>query len=372
MEADGLPCEALAVGNSSYCTRHVAQCKGITHSGMSCTSVNIISRDVPYCRHHISQAPKSRYAEPIRQRAFNVIEEKGFPDSVQCTAITKKGKQCKGKPVRNYSVCKDHLTNDSAMISSSSASNVASSSAPAVPPEPSSDAAVGVPVLVSKEPAPNSDKHQVDSASTANDAVMPPYPKVAVAHLPSSESASQKVGSEVDSDDFEVIDDDESESDDASPAVDSNVVWDNMDEMEEPDFLQHMREVYEVNEPDEDEKFLMAHDSLAEDPSVVSESAQQPSNEPVAELKWTPTAQWTWNMSLEERWAVLNQVAAVERLFLGWLEQSVKAEVHVARRDYHEAKVKAASQIYEGKEVIGGTIVSLYIFHLQPAHHGCN
>jgi len=39
------------------------------------------------------------------------------------------------------------------------------------------------------------------------------------------------------------------------------------------------------------------------------------------------------------------------------LDEKLKDELNVARREHHEAKIRANTKVYENKTIIGGTIV---------------
>ena len=62
-------------------------------------------------------------------------------------------------------------------------------------------------------------------------------------------------------------------------------------------------------------------------------------------------------MSLEERWMQAKLIEQKYKSLLAKLNNKRNTEIEIAREEYHKAKVRAKSEVYEKKAVIGGTIV---------------
>ena len=127
--------------------------------------------------------------------------------------------------------------------------------------------------------------------------------------------------------------------------------------IEESDNLQHMQEVYGFEELDDEE--LNAEELNAEE--CEREDISQTSSEESIKVKvlsaMLPPDKWTWEMSLEDRWY---QCKLLEKTFnssLSKLNELQNLKIKVLRKNHHEAKIKAKTRVYEGKSVIGGTIV---------------
>lgn len=67
--------------------------------------------------------------------------------------------------------------------------------------------------------------------------------------------------------------------------------------------------------------------------------------------------QWNWEMSMDERWEAIYNLVSGEREFLHVVTKFLNRAIVKTRDDYRDAKVKANSAVYNGMEVIGGTIV---------------
>ncbi|DBA01642.1 TPA: hypothetical protein N0F65_010293 [Lagenidium giganteum] len=132
---------------------------------------------------------------------------------------------------------------------------------------------------------------------------------------------------------------------------------DNADEIEESEYLQHLREVYEVEaaQHDDDDDYVENYEREmeADGPCPVSAEA----NVIVADaLGAIEPKEWTWDLGLSARWQlimnVLQRWASLGREVL----DVIREQSNERRQQLHVARVRAKSKAYEGKAVIGGTL----------------
>ena len=139
--------------------------------------------------------------------------------------------------------------------------------------------------------------------------------------------------------------------------------YDNIDEVEEAEGLQHLWEVFDVDEgPVADNK----SDNGLEDLDVLvppqggdSDSGHtKTANTGQAdnELPADP-AEWTWEMPLEDRWGACQEVMHHQIDLLQKVPETVKQHLPIRRKQLQEATVRANAKVYENKTVSGGTVV---------------
>jgi hypothetical protein len=136
-----------------------------------------------------------------------------------------------------------------------------------------------------------------------------------------------------------------SDSDEEGFCPDRERITDNPDEIEESEHLQHLKEVYQVED-------FGSEDEFEEEEEVEVEAGETDGTTYVS--PW----EWHWGMSLEERWAAIYGFLEAEKEFLSHvLARVLSREIASTRRKYRIAKLKANSSVYDRAEVIGGTIV---------------
>lgn len=257
----------------------------------------------------------------------NVTLETGV-DSSGCLGKTKKKKPCKGNPLPGYSYCRDHMENygpDSKTLISSS-----------------------------KDPFNNWHdlKRDIDSSISDN------MPKNVTADLGASinqidfplnsiNAEIEKISSEqADSDAFSASLND-FEEDDVVEVNFDKVVADNPDEVEENDCLQHMRDVFEFDEVDSEEECEESEEIQVEDQKF----------DYGKEIVYDSPEKWSWSISYTDRWNIIQRILDLDRFLIILLTQMLSKEMKHARENYKREKIKANSTVYEGKALIGGTIV---------------
>ncbi|KAJ3408103.1 hypothetical protein HDV05_005146 [Chytridiales sp. JEL 0842] len=344
LETDGWPCESFCVvPDMNYCERHKPQqCRGLTKRGNACQSFSVVSRDRPYCYNHIDQAPPLQPPSFHRRLGGSAAKQQeeeedffGAGSTRRCLALTTKGKPCKGTPMPNADLCFNHKNYKLDTVSSTTLQNTL-----AVPDN------ARTPSLVIKE-------YPTDFELVPPTHIFEPPQNPTLPPALDDTSTVQVDVSGWDTDtELTTFDVD---------AVDRLGGWDNVDELEEPEHLQHIRDVYGIDDLEEDEAFLEAQEGLFEaaekEEEVKKAKEEGPTMESFEELRWVSCSEWSWGMGLKERWAVVQRVADFYVALNGWLERQLKESIRVERVKYHDEKVKASSRVYEGKEVIGGTIV---------------
>jgi replication-associated recombination protein RarA len=294
-------CDNLAVGDSDYCEMHtLSSCRATTSKGRPCKK-RAISRELGFCRDHIP------LAEPVQVQ-----------DDTFCAALTKKGNPCTREKIRGSDFCPDH----------SQARNVKRRH---VTPKVQGSESKEVFELLAKENY--SKATEVVSAESK-------VADVEEAQNGSEKNQSQGCDSNVSDDGFETCDELE--------IAEEKLHIDNVDEIEESEHLQHMRDVYMFEEPED------AYMKPDMDEDIVEESLS-PSEE--VSREWIPVTLWDWNISIEERWKLIRLLVELEEKMMNVVNKVMAKHSLVAQRQYHDAQVKANSEVYEGKEVIAGTIV---------------
>ena len=126
--------------------------------------------------------------------------------------------------------------------------------------------------------------------------------------------------------------------------------YDNPDEVEEADNIQHLREVYDFEGISEDDSSSEA--GQAEEEVPISAEMDDPNLPYLLDSK-----HWTWELTPEQRWAACESLMARQRDLLLQLIDKIKYQTYFKRKRLHEAEVRASARVYENKSVIGGTIV---------------
>ena len=147
--------------------------------------------------------------------------------------------------------------------------------------------------------------------------------------------------------------------------------YDNPDEVEEADGLQHLREIFEVEDGEEAHVKGPFEKDFEEQLPDVKEfapsgnkdiSANESSGERAASRE---PVEWSWDMPLRDRWEAFEDFMLSHRLQLEAVLRHVRERLPIARKQLQEATVRASAKVYENKSVIGGTIVGC-IARLEP------
>jgi hypothetical protein len=125
------------------------------------------------------------------------------------------------------------------------------------------------------------------------------------------------------------------------------LIVDNPDELEENDCMQHMRDVFEVVESESDDEF---EDKKHGEPEKLE--LQVP-----ADIRYISSYLWSWDLSYAERWVIIQRMLDLDKYLIALIDKMLSKELKHSRESYKREKIKANSSVYEGKELIGGTIV---------------
>ncbi|OQR96792.1 hypothetical protein THRCLA_21982 [Thraustotheca clavata] len=324
-------CSNRPIEGSDYCSDHQrVSCQGKNKKGQRCKAkVNNINR--PYCRAHLSQYVElkaQRQTQPSKSVADSTESEDNDPNDgkyTSCIAKTRRGKLCKAKfSPQDLPYCQDHKP---------------SAHAKQCPQD------VSTTENLSK---PREDEEAFDQESERSRETIPLQASVVENNANVAEVGHQQTGGEKSSTASDA-DSDEFSDDMYEDAVCDHVIYDNNDEMEESEHLQHLRDVFGDYEYQADENQT----------SNTVEETKCDINEDISELshKGKPPSQWSWSMQLSQRLQELTYLEAYFRAILSLWMKNLARDIEIAQQKFYEAEVKAKSRVYEGKAIIGGTIV---------------
>ena len=318
---EGFTCTELSTNNTRFCEEHSKPvCSHVFPDGRVCPKY-AACRGISYCDDH---KPKPK----------PVTEFKDFTVRT-CQALTsKKKKPCKSKPMDGFEYCRDHAEKYKATPVKGQKNNenvwdmVTDEISTSVPVEQVAN-------FHQTEVLPSKEKLQEE-----NDFLK----KQEEALVLEKKDEIKEVDSE-NADESEIAECEGPLPDEVDVKPDDEEYY----YFEEDDQLQHCRDVHviedrEVEEKsDEEDSSTAAHDELGD--STAQDNVE------------VPVSQWTWEMSLEERWMQAKLLEQKYKSLLAKLNDKRNTEIEIAREEYHKAKVRAKSEVYEKKAVIGGTIV---------------
>ncbi|KAJ3141908.1 hypothetical protein HK100_005562, partial [Physocladia obscura] len=317
-------CPNLALVDLFYCEEHQQTvCTGKTKRGGQCFQ-NAIAKDIPFC-------PQHRESIMTWQPTVKVIEEIEEYRSPICRSITSKKKPCKGMALKGKLFCKDHFKR---VVQ-------ASSNEPGWLILNSDFGALNATQSIFSPPAePHENVVALSMMDVDFEDVVTPTTNTEI---------EVKIGIELTTINSER---DEQILEDEIPEFDEYDILetDNFDEMEIPDHLQHLRDIYT-----RDEGLLQDDDESQENFEDMPEKAE---NLDVPSSRYYLGAHnWVWEMTLDERWdaaqSVMDLIAMLKHIF----DKMFLQEIEKSRKEFHYAEIRARSKVYEGKSVIGGTIV---------------
>ncbi|KAG1712488.1 hypothetical protein DVH05_000232 [Phytophthora capsici] len=295
---DGM-CREVAEVDKSFCKAHIEElfCKWKSVEGKSCEEIATAGQ---YCGSH--------HAESLAEAARTAQKSTG-----KCEALTKKGKPCKGKPLPASNFCGDHAARNRLPVAQTPG--------------------LTLPKFEVHDEANKSVDQKEASGSPLND--QPPQSDLD----PSSIKESVKGEADAQDDDVWSLDSDVEDFEDA-------VQYDNEDEVEESEHLQHMRDVYEVG------------DDEIDDESEVEEEVEDEEKAPWAapDQQLVRSSEWHWDMTLEQRWNALFSVLDLWNDVNSSLQKAFGNHIGDLKTELQREILRANSRVYEGKSVIGGTI----------------
>ncbi|KAJ9438061.1 Helicase required for RNAi-mediated heterochromatin assembly 1 [Diplonema papillatum] len=290
-------CNAQCLSGTDYCADHQqVACRGRTRKGKPCKGQGISVRD-PFCPEHA----KSVSLQLKGPSARDPLLVPGV-----CVGLTTKGRPCKSFVAKDSRFCRDH------------AQQALDSTTQAPVPECKTDPPDQSPPNGS-DSVPQVDAPKPDDAS------------------PSCEDGAQNTRQPSVA---------SSGCDDAHEP-DTCFFGDNQDEViiddieDEPETMAHLKDVHEVSD----------------NSSVASSQSEDNLAFTRDELPYIQPLKWSFGMSKEDRWkAVFGFIREHERVVAEKLE-TLQKETMRAREELRLARVRARMKSYEGKAIVGGTIV---------------
>lgn len=338
-------CMNLALPDSSYCEIHSKKnCRGITKSGRACKGRAISLRN-PCCSAHANQNPQRNVDTSMGDNfTINSTAEKSASDFVRCKAKNAKGKPCGTPSLPEKSYCSTHLERSSTISGKTiwepcSMSEIVPN-VEAVSTQPiSSD--------VNDVGDTNADATQDISASQWSR-------RAKAAREAIIESIHDSSSEHGDCESFDV----ESSSSGSSRDFDVDRVnigdEEEFEESEESEHLQHLREVDEVQNGEQRDSNGSDGDLKGEDDGDLE--AISLNNSDFAS-EFVPVTEWNWDMSVCTRWSCVRALLEKWAPTCQSIFQLFRIRVANLKKELRLEKIKAKVKAYEGKSVIGGTII---------------
>ncbi|GKY97164.1 hypothetical protein MPSEU_000674800 [Mayamaea pseudoterrestris] len=318
-------CPRLSDTEKNYCSEHlVLKCLALTKKKKPCQG-KAISALVPFCVDHRSQAKIMFESTKIETMTDEEVHRHRPAQlevtPAQCSAINRYGKPCKGICLPGSKFCFDHSRVSDAMTNIPLNSKPQEATVETIckevdQNEPAEPVPCGQIRAVEGSPL-----RRFDSALQCDDGD--------VASVSSHESFNLVV---TDDKAAEIIDSDEADLNDEAEA------------------MQHLREVFEVDDGDSVESSYS--DRSKQDMDLFHDAATNQDASSFVDVK-----DWTWEMTLEERWSAVQALMDELRRLLTAAGMEIKDALLQARADLQEAKIRAKAKVYENKSVIGGTMV---------------
>eukprot|EP00392_Amoebophrya_sp_AT5.2_P006759 g6771.t1 len=415
-------CTELSEPNEDYCKKHSwPYCRHQIVGGMQCRSWSV-TRDIPYCQLHIESFFAAPGAEP-ELMCTSTIEGVGTDDAEFAAAIAGNGRNriCKGKNRKGQACGSNAMAGADFCHAHAPPPNIKESESK------SSSAKEDVAQIVKHFP-PSGESGNKNTASKSTTDADPqafspdgfdtPRSSVSIASQAGGkhaqlgqdvpDGAERNVDAKSDegdqgrSDGFAIGSHDESDDDqdDSSgrrppPGLDFADMadrYDNIDEVEEGDGVQRLREIFEMDDEgqQDDNGGEAEYDTLefsgagsqaherdnrhtatgppppgqgcygsgpASSTADDTNFATPPTSDFPPNTNYIPPHQWHWNMTLAERWDACQEFMFDQITQLQAVLECVKQQHVVARKRLRDAEVRAKAKVYENKTVIGGTIV---------------
>ena len=321
----GKLCRKIALPGGSFCNEHHNRlCSAKSLNGRPCDN-HISSMGSSFCSAHFCQL-----AEESSSSTDSDSEARGINQQKKCHAKNKKGKDCKAPPLAKSRYCRDHHQRFSDIHENTvNTENM-------IGKIDTRENALQLQVNVSSLKQDHVSKHEVNTENEFSEGMI-----------------RQKCADDI----VDILRDDEeqhdihlSDDDEASYFLIDTRAQDDEDEYEEPENMQHLRDVYEEDE----------HISFTNTPEmefIFEESTMNSKAVVETSLKFIPPCSWSWSMTIDERWL------AIQSLLCKWDELMkvsvplIIKEIDVLKKNHYQEKVKLKARVFEDKSVIGGTIV---------------
>lgn len=398
LDEEGQYCENLVVPGGYLCEEHnFLMCSATTkkkknNNSKSCPNP-AISKQIPFCNDH-----KHLYQPPPEPKLLNA-KQAGVK---QCATMKKKGGQCRGSAMPGMKYCRDHI-GQYADVKDDIDQEIVFSVADVSSPTPLETKETNE--TKSQPTAPNTNSAATDSETSSNPTLADDQSEVkrvaskdlscgvcfelyrdprslqcghsfcfqCLAQLKKLECPECRapIAGPVDNlpKNFAMTRLIESAKDDvadasAVPVDDGFAIPDeceqgreflDADEAELPENYQDMQDIYEIEQ--NADALIYKDDAVSQEEAKEEESKDGVKGRDKRSVELPKTAEWNFELSPEMRRDMILELMDCEMVILGWLDIAMQRRLVEYRKEYHQAKVKADSQIYEGREVIGGTIV---------------
>ncbi|KAI9096945.1 hypothetical protein DFS34DRAFT_128949 [Phlyctochytrium arcticum] len=314
----GSTCNNRATAEGLHCEEHLrTTCSGFSKTGKPCRS-RALSRAVPFCSVHRNQQSSSDAFPALQESKFSAVTENS-----RCQGITKKGKACRGMAKSGSDFCPDHQDQSlTGAINPTSSISVVS---------------------------PETEIGAVEEPASSSDTI--------AGEVANSKTSVEPESSAVPVDDDEagvVTDSDLSEGESWDDGDFDKPRTDNIDEIEESDHLQHLRDVL-GDTADAGDELVGANDAESDEESASLDLNRESSARMQARL--LSPQQWSWTMTIDERWEASMGALDLASNLCADLVMACKEKGALLRKEYRLETVKANARVYEGKTIIGGTIV---------------
>jgi hypothetical protein len=133
----------------------------------------------------------------------------------------------------------------------------------------------------------------------------------------------------------------------------TDVEVDELEREDEGENLQHLREVFEVDDHESDSENGI--DDCEDATNAVDTNGTSIAN--TQEAITIYPSEWAWDMPLDDRWSACQTMMEELQELMKSVAVHVKTAVFRARKDLQRAKILAKTRVYENKSVIGGTMV---------------
>jgi len=319
-------CEQLAMRGEDYCTAHTApQCQHVHPSGVRCEKPTI-ARHLDYCDQHVKIRDIEGWGDSAEEdESQDEDAELPFALPKACAGKNKKGKPCGSAAMKGSKYCHAHAPPASSFTQQQQEDLVRNVSEP-------------------PDHRPTNDESGQPPAQPLPSKLPPELKEEPVLNM--------------------VVDSKENEALCLPPlglvdAADGGH-YDNLDEVDESDGLQHLREVFEVEEGHavEDHDEIRDPDDNLVETTVDTRQASSAGAALGSEKKTAKMpAEWSWDMPLSERWEAFEDFMLNHKQQLERVLAYIRMKMPVERKRLQEAMVRASAKVYEDKSVIGGTIV---------------
>ena len=346
-------CEKYPDGGNIYCESHskVGKCTAKTKKGLPCKG-EAVSRLKPFCSDHLHMFVPFLLENAVEEGVVDVRQKNNVdPETIssRCTFIKKKGGRCKGTALPGMELCFDHRSLSSSAVvprpgiletkaSTQSISREGNDHIPSIVSETGMAAILGDGMA---EEIKEKEADEATSGITENRVLQETDLFFDCNDIGTTEAAAN--------------DEEESVvSSSVSEVGEGKYIEVDPDENEEGENIQHLREVFEINDgydSDDPDKKLM------EDFPTVGASIQDDEIDFSKMRVNVNPNEWLWSMELEERWEMCHNLLEQITEHLKQALDQVKLGTSVARNELQQAKIRAKAQVYENKSVIGGTMV---------------